>query len=49
MKKKKLNEEIKKNKEEEELIYIKHYSFQNISEYKTFFREYRALKMIKNK
>ena len=49
MKKEKLNEEIKKNKEEEELIYIKHYSFQNISEYKTFFREYRALKMIKNK
>ena len=45
-----LNEELKKNQEDEgNTSNIKHYFFQNIDDYKKFFREYRTLKMINNK
>lgn len=45
--KKQIQEEEQKNNVKN--IYIKHYKFQNISNYIDFFREYRALIIIKNK
>ena len=46
----KLTEELKKNKENKgDMPNIKQYYFQNIDDYKKFFREYRTLNMINNK